>query len=279
MDEEDRISTFFEGVRHLYGEAAFLRFKQAHVCVTGIGGVGSWAAEALARSGIGRLTLIDPDQVAPTNMNRQVLALENTLGLPKTEALAERIRLINPSCRVSGLAVTVSPENAGALFAQSEFDYVIDAIDDVFAKAALIAICHENRIPLITAGGAGGQVDPTKINVCDLSKTEQEPLLARVRKRLRQNYGFPRGTRPFGVDAVYSMEPLRYPDGGASQPEAVQEKGRHRQLRFGTSVTVTACFGMTAASVVLRKLAEGAAMPGGAGQFDRMHSASGICGQ
>lgn len=245
MDEESRISAFFGGVRHLYGEAAFLRFRQAHVCVTGIGGVGSWAAEALARSGIGRLTLIDPDEVAPSNVNRQILALENTLGLPKIEALAERIGLINPFCSVSGLAVMVTPENAEALFGRADFDYVIDAIDDVFAKAALIACCHERQIPLITAGGAGGQMDPTRIDVCDLSKTEQEPLLARVRKRLRQNYGFPRGTRSFGVDAVYSTEPLRYPDSEAGQ------------LRFGTSVAVTACFGMTAASVVLKRLAEG----------------------
>lgn len=266
MDEAGRINTFFDGVRCLYGDAAFSRFRRAHVCVTGIGGVGSWAAEALARSGIGRLTLIDPDKVAPSNMNRQILALENTLGLPKIEALAERIRQINPFCRVSGMAARVTPENAGALFAQSKFDYVIDAIDDVFAKAALIACCHENRIPLVTVGGAGGQMDPTKINVCDLSKTEQEPLLARVRKRLRQNYSFPRGARPFGVDAVYSMEPLRYPDGGTAQPEeAVKEGGGAGQLRFGTSVVVTACFGMTAASVVLRRLAEGAARPGEAG--------------
>lgn len=257
MDEESPKIPFFDGVRHLYGEAAFCRFRQAHVCVTGIGGVGSWAAEALARSGIGCLTLVDPDRVAPTNINRQVLALESTLGLPKVEVLAERIKQINPFCRVSGVAETVTPENAGMLFVQAGFDYVVDAIDDVFAKAALIACCHENRISLVTVGGAGGQLDPTKINVCDLSKTEQEPLLARVRKRLRQNYGFPRGTRPFGVDAVYSMEPLRYPENAAGQLEAAdQERNEAGTLRFGTSVAVTACFGMTAASVVLKKLAE-----------------------
>ncbi|MCM1512636.1 MAG: tRNA threonylcarbamoyladenosine dehydratase [Oxalobacter formigenes] len=251
------MNTFFDGVRHLYGEAAFLRFQQAHVCVTGIGGVGSWAAEALARSGIGRLTLIDPDRVAPSNVNRQILALENTLGLPKVDVLAERIGKINPFCCVLGKAVKVTPENAAVLFSQSAFDYVIDAIDDVFAKAALIVCCHEKGIPLITAGGAGGQMDPTKITVRDLSKTEQEPLLARVRRRLRQQYGFSRGTKPFGVDAVYSAEPLRYPENRARQPEAaVQEGMEARPPRFGTSVTVTACFGMTAASVVLQRLAD-----------------------
>jgi tRNA A37 threonylcarbamoyladenosine dehydratase len=249
----------FEGVRLLYGEAAFRRFRKAHVCVVGVGGVGSWAVEALARSGIGKLTLVDPDSVIPSNMNRQIQAMQGTLDRRKITVLTERIREINPACRVAEMPEKVTLENPDALFGNQDFDHVIDAIDDMFAKTALIAWCHENGVPLVTVGGAGGQTDPTRIAVCDLCRTEQEPLLARVRKRLRQKYGFPRGTRPFGIDAVYSSEPLKYPDGVAAVLPDMQE-GRLAQpgsLRFGTSVTVTATFGMTAASVVLRRLAAG----------------------
>ena len=248
----------FEGVRYLYGEAAFHLFQKAHVCVIGVGGVGSWAVEALARSGIGNLTLVDPDSVAPSNMNRQIQAMQGTLGKSKVATLAARIREINPACGVRQMPEKVTLENPALLFDKHHFDYVIDAIDDMFAKTALIAWCRENGVSLVTVGGAGGQTDPTRIAVCDLCRTEQEPLLARVRKRLRQKYDFPRGTRPFGVDAVYSSEPLRYPAGA----DIVQPDTQEREfvetdaLRFGTSVTVTASFGMVAASVVLRRLAE-----------------------
>ena len=236
----------FEGVRRLFGKAAFDRFEQAHVCVIGVGGVGSWAVEALARHGIGHLTLVDPDCVASSNMNRQIQALQDTLGRAKVRVLAERIGQINPACRVTEVIEKVTMENPAALFGGRDFDFVIDAIDDLFAKTALIAYFHEKQVSLVTVGGAGRQMDPTRIAVCDLCRTEQEPLLARVRKRLRQKYGFPRGTRPFGIDAVYSTEPLGYTDDADAADS----------LRFGTSVTVTAGFGMTAASVVLRRLAE-----------------------
>ncbi len=251
----------FEGSRLLYGKAAFDRFQKAHVCVIGVGGVGSWAVEALTRSGIGNLTLVDPDSVAPSNMNRQIQAMRPTQGKRKITVLAERIRQINPKCRVRQMPEKVTLENPEALFANHDFDYVIDAIDDMFAKTALIAWCHEKRIPLVTVGGAGGQTDPAQVAVCDLCRTEQEPLLARVRKRLRQKYGFSRGSRPFGIDAVYSTEPLRYPEDTDAVLAATSEAETPAEtdsLRFGTSVTVTATFGMVAASVVLRRLAESA---------------------
>lgn len=244
------------GVRHLYGDKALNRFRKAHVCVVGVGGVGSWAVEALARSGIGSLLLIDPDNVVASNINRQIQALQETLGMAKVHVLAERIRQINSDCRVTEMTEKVSIENPAELLGNQRFDYVIDAIDDMFAKTALIAYCREHAIPLVTVGGAGGQTDPTQIKVCDLSRTEQEPLLARVRKRLRQKYDFPRGVRPFGIDAVYSTEPLKYPDsveGFLSEEDDILTGAL--SLRFGTTVTVTACFGMTAASVVLRRLA------------------------
>lgn len=250
----------FEGVRHLYGEAAFRCFQRAHVCVIGVGGVGSWAVEALARSGIGNLTLVDFDSVAPSNINRQIQAMQGTLGKRKITVLAERVRGINPACRIREIPERLTLENPEALLGNMDFDYVIDAIDDMFAKTALIAWCHAKGISLVSVGGAGGQTDPTQVAVCDLCRTEQEPLLARVRKRLRQNYGFPRGSRPFGIDAVYSTEPLRYPEGTGVLPD-MSDDGMPLEadtLRFGTSVTVTATFGMTAASVVLRQLAANA---------------------
>jgi tRNA A37 threonylcarbamoyladenosine dehydratase len=258
VTDDDYLKSF-EGVRLLYGEAAFRYFGQAHVCVIGLGGVGSWAAEALARSAIGRLTLVDMDRVASSNTNRQIQALRDNLGKEKTAVLKARFTQINPYCRIREIAQKVTPENVGELLGGLKPDYVVDAIDDVFAKTALIAYCRENGIPLVTAGGAGGQMDPTKVTVCDLCRTEQEPLLARVRKRLRQKYAFPRMDRPFGIDAVYSTEPLKYPEGGkrARPGETAGEDTpvAPDSLRFGTSVTVTASFGMAAASIVLRKLA------------------------
>ena len=264
--EEDGFPAHFEGVRLLYGKAAFDRFRQAHVCVIGVGGVGSWAVEALARSGVGHLTLVDPDRVAPSNMNRQIQALQETLGEVKVRALAARVRQISPYCRITEVTERVTPENVAELLGKRDIDYVVDAMDDVFAKAALMAFCREKRLFLVTAGSAGGQTDPAQITVCDLCRTEQEPLLARVRKRLRQKYGFPRGTRAFGIDAVYSAEPVQYPASPGAVFVGKQEEDGSAATdlpRFGTSVTVTACFGMTAASVVLRRLAEQADAAGG----------------
>ncbi len=250
---------YFNGVLHLYGEEAFQLFRRVHICVIGVGGVGSWVVEAFARSGIGNLTLIDPDKVALSNMNRQIQALTSTLDQIKVNVLAKRIKEINPFCKVNIIETKVTIENTKILFDKQNFDYVVDAIDDMFAKTAIIAYCRENKIPLVTIGGAGGQIDPTCIKVCDLSRTEQEPLLARVRKRLRQKYGFPRGMKPFGIDAVYSTEPLRYPENNKilslDQEESVSDETT--SLRFGTSVAVTASFGMVAASVVMQKLSRG----------------------
>jgi tRNA A37 threonylcarbamoyladenosine dehydratase len=251
----------FAGVWHLYGRQAFDRFARSHICVIGIGGVGSWAVEALARSGIGRITLVDPDRVALTNLNRQIQALDSTLGSTKTEALKQRIRQINPDCQVKEITTRLSPENVAETIGGRNFDYVVEAIDDIYAKAATIAYCHEYRIPLVSSGGAAGQTDPTQIVVSDMSKTQQDSLLARTRRLLRKQYGFPRGTGSFGVDAVYSMEPLKYPEGLALQlsDDQIDETNTNAiTLRFGSSVVVTASFGLTAAAVVLRRIAESA---------------------
>jgi tRNA threonylcarbamoyladenosine dehydratase len=258
MDFERR----FGGIARLYGIAALTRFQSAHVCVVGVGGVGSWVVEALARSAIGKLTLIDLDNVAESNINRQIQALSGTLGKAKISALAERIAEINPACEVIQVEDFITPDNLQELIKAPGFDYVVDAIDSVKAKTALLAFCRAEAIPVVTIGGAGGQIDPGKIEIRDLCRTEQEPLLSLVRKRLRQNYGFPRGTKnKFGIDAVFSMEPLKFPEAACAVGEPatdVQDAEGITGLNcagFGSAMVVTASFGMQAAALVLRKLA------------------------
>ncbi|MFZ6689142.1 tRNA threonylcarbamoyladenosine dehydratase [Undibacterium sp. SXout11W] len=258
----------FGGIARLYGATGLERFKTANVCVIGVGGVGSWVVEALARSAIGKITMIDLDNVAESNINRQIQANSDTLGKAKVTALSERIALINPFCQVTEVEDFVTPENLDQMLGQQDFDYVIDAIDNVKSKTALIAYCREHAIPLITIGAAGGQTDPGKIEIRDLSRTEQEPLLALVRKRLRQNYGFPRGAKSkFGIDAVFSMEALTMPESHevcAVDPanlnegeDALNQAGVTglNCAGFGSSIVVTASFGLMATAHVLRRLA------------------------
>jgi tRNA A37 threonylcarbamoyladenosine dehydratase len=259
FDDEVDFERRFGGIARLYGERALERFRKAHVCVIGVGGVGSWIVEALARSAIGKLTLIDLDNVAESNINRQIQALSTTVGMPKIEALKQRIALINPYCEVELVEDFIDPDNIPQMVAPGKYDYVFDAIDSVKAKAALIAHCRDHAIPLIVIGGAGGQLDPTKIEVRDLARTEQEPLLKKVRKILRAQYGFARGEKnKYHIDAVFSMEPLRYPEAGdACEIDANSITGLNC-AGFGSSMVVTATFGMVAAGHMLRKLAEAA---------------------
>jgi len=249
----------FGGIGRLYGEPALERFRAAHVCVIGVGGVGSWVVEALARSAIGHLTLIDLDNVAESNINRQIQALSSTIGMPKIEALRQRIAEINPFCKVTLVEDFIDLENIETLVANQGFDYVVDAIDSVKPKAALIAWCSANKMPLVVVGGAGGQIDPTKVEIRDLARTEQEPLLKKVRKLLRAQYGFSRGEKQkYHIDAVFSMEPLRYPDtGDACEIDDNGITGLNC-AGFGSCMVVTATFGMVTAGQVLRRLAEAA---------------------
>ncbi|MGZ5199485.1 MAG: tRNA cyclic N6-threonylcarbamoyladenosine(37) synthase TcdA [Telluria sp.] len=259
LEDEVDFARRFGGIARLYGELALERFRAAHVCVIGVGGVGSWVVEALARSAVGQLTLIDLDNVAESNINRQIQALSSTVGLPKIEALKRRIAEINPFCEVTLVEDFIDPDNLDTMIGADRYDYVIDAIDSVKPKAALIAYCSEHGIPLVTVGGAGGQLDPTKVEVRDLARTEQEPLLKKVRKILRARYGFARGEKnKYHIDAVFSMEPLRYPDSGdACEVDASSVTGLNC-AGFGSSMVVTATFGMVAAGHVLRKLADAA---------------------
>jgi tRNA A37 threonylcarbamoyladenosine dehydratase len=240
----------FGGITRLYGARAAARLTAARVCVIGVGGVGSWAVEALARSAVGHLTLIDMDHVAESNINRQLAALEDEIGRPKNAVLAERVARINPGCRVTAIDDFVTVENAVELIS-AEFDWVIDCIDSFRVKAAVIALCRRRRQPVITAGAAGGQRDATRIRISDLRRTEQDPLLARTRKLLRRSYGFPDNPkRRFGVPCVWSDEPKRPPQGQcpADTDSSLNCAG------YGACMPVTATFGLVAAGYVVDQL-------------------------
>jgi tRNA A37 threonylcarbamoyladenosine dehydratase len=242
----------FGGLARLYGDAALARFEAAHICVVGIGGVGSWAAEALARSAVGRITLIDLDHVAVSNMNRQLHAVEPNIGKAKVSAMAERIHSINPRAEVIEIDDFLIEDNLVERITP-EFDYVIDCIDQMRVKVALAVHCRRLKIPLIVSGGAGGRMDASRVSIADMAGTAGDPLLSKIRAELRRNHGFPREGKKFGIEAVFSSEPLVRPSAqcepGASTPAGLNCAG------YGSAVAVTATFGMVAAGRVLSKLA------------------------
>lgn len=247
----------FDGTERLYGKSETQRLKDAHFCVVGIGGVGTWAAEALARTAVGNITLIDLDDICTTNTNRQIHALTDTIGQAKVEAMASRIQQINPECKVNCIEDFITPDNI-LDYIDNKFNYVIDAIDSVPAKAALIAHCKRNKIKIITTGGAGGQIDPSKITIADLTKTIQDPLAAKLRNQLRRHHGFSQNPkRRFAVECVFSTEQLRYPqlDGSISCQKSGNQSSTQLDCNtgFGASVSVTACFGFFAASRAINK--------------------------
>jgi tRNA A37 threonylcarbamoyladenosine dehydratase len=240
----------FGGIGRLLGADALRRLRAAHVCVIGVGGVGSWTVEGLARSGIGALTLVDLDDVCVTNVNRQLPALDGAIGRPKVAVLAERVCLINPACRVETLAEFFTAASAARLLAP-KFDCVVDAIDSMSNKALLIAECVKRNLPCVTIGGAGGRRDPTRIRAADLGEAMNDELLRLVRKKLRRDHGFARGEgNLYGVRCVYSAEKPVFPwaDGTC---QAEPEPGSNLKLDcasgFGTAVFVTGAFGLAAA--------------------------------
>lgn len=247
MDFERR----FGGIRRLYGDAAFQQFQEAHVCVVGVGGVGSWVAEALARSAIGRITLIDLDNIAESNTNRQIHALGDDYGKAKVTAMAQRILAINPSCRVTEIEDFVTVENIDDLLNRG-YDFVVDAIDNARVKAAMIHWCRRHKVKLIASGGAGGRIDPGRIRLDDLARTVQDPLLSRVRTLLRREYGFPRDPKKkFGVECVFSEEPLRLPENGESCDVDDKPITGINCAGFGAAMAVTASFGLMMSARVL----------------------------
>lgn len=241
----------FGGLDRLYGIAAGQRIRAAHVAVVGIGGVGSWAVEALARSGVGRLTLIDLDHVAESNINRQLHALDTTLGQAKVRAMAERIAQINPTCELNSIDEFVTPDNWPTLL-PAGVDAVIDACDQMTAKTAMAAWALRGKAPFITVGAAGGKRQAHLVAIEDLSQTTHDPLLAQLRYQLRKRHGAPREGRRIGLTCVYSREAVRGPDPSC----AVDGDGSLNCAGYGSLVTVTATFGLCAAGWVLNRLAE-----------------------
>lgn len=257
----DDFAERFGGVGRLLGRAGLERLRAARVGVVGVGGVGSWAVEALARSGVGTITMVDLDDVCVTNVNRQLPAIDGNIGRPKVEALAERVRAINPAGRVEAVAEFFTAASAERLLA-ARFDYVIDAIDKVTNKALLVAACVARKIPVVTVGGAGGKRDATQVRAGDLGEAEGDELLRLLRKRLRRDHGFApgeqRGRMEFGVRCVWSSERPVFPwaDGTcAAEPEPGGELALDCASGFGTGVWVTGAFGLVAAGEVARAIA------------------------
>lgn len=246
----------FSGIARLYGTVALERLSRSRILVIGTGGVGSWTAEALARSGVGHLTLVDPDEICVTNTNRQLHALDGQFGRQKIASLAERLRLVHPGIEIVEKPVFFTASNAGDLLGPS-YDVVVDGIDDVRLKALLIASCRDRGLPLVVSGGAGGKQDPTQVRAADLAFATNDRLLRLVRKELRRAYAYPPETTkaPFGVQAVFSTENARYPWADGSVRET-PEPGAHLRLNcetgFGTATPATGTFGFAVAAEAIK---------------------------
>ena len=248
----------FAGVERLYGAGSVARLAAARVAVVGVGGVGSWAAEALARSGVGSLTLIDADEVCISNANRQLHTLIDTLGKAKVAVMAERLRGINPSLEVDPVERFVTPTTLSELL-DRDFDLVLDACDAFRVKVEMTAWCRRRKLPLIVCGSAGGRTDPTMIRVRDLSRTEHDALLSLMRRKLRQEFRFPSNRdRYFGVPAVYSLENVRYPQADGSvcgtRPEGVDSLKLDCGAGLGAATHVTGAFAFAVVGRALEML-------------------------
>jgi tRNA A37 threonylcarbamoyladenosine dehydratase len=241
----------FSGLDRLFGMATAARIRQSHVAIIGIGGVGSWAAEALARSGVAALTLVDLDHVAESNINRQVHALDSTIGQAKVQAMRERIASINPACVVQAVEEFAEPGNWPALL-PVPVDAVIDACDQVRSKVAMADWARRNDSLFITVGAAGGKRMAHKVDIDDLSQASHDPLLARMRNLLRKQHGAPGGGRPMGLPCVFSREPVQ----GVDPSCAIESDGSLNCHGYGSMVSVTATFGQCAAGWVLNAMAE-----------------------
>ena len=260
----------FGGLKRLYGAKGYARVRGARVAVVGLGGVGSWAVEALARSGVGRLTLIDLDHISESNINRQIHALTGTLGQAKVEAMRDRIASINPECKVYTVDDFVEPDNWLALFdaaqtAQGPVTALIDACDQVRAKVAMAAWArrHDSRdfneagARFVTVGAAGGKRMAHRVDIEDLALVTHDPLLAQLRQRLRKEHGAPREGKKMGVNCVFSRESVAPPDASCAIDQGADSDGTLNCHGYGSVVTVTATFGQCAAGWVLDEIARG----------------------
>ncbi len=260
MRVEVDVERRFGGVSRLYGEEGLAKLQAAHVVVIGIGGVGSWAAEALARNAVGQITLIDLDNIAESNVNRQIHAVDANFGQAKVTAMRERLLQINPSCIINEVEDFVTPDNVATLL-NFQSDIILDCIDDAKAKEALAHFCKSNQLPFIMSGSAGGRLDPTRMHVADLALVKGDKLLAKVRNQLRRNHGFPKAPAPqspvkkanqFGVPCVYSDEPVITPD-AVCDVDTTGVTGLNC-AGYGSSVSVTASFGFAAAQLAINQL-------------------------
>ena len=250
----------FGGIGRLFGAAAMERLRAAHVCVVGIGGVGSWVVEALARTGIGALTIVDADDVCVTNINRQLPALTDTVGRPKVSVMAERVRQISQSCNITARAEFYTKANSGELLAP-RFDFVVDCVDRMSIKSHLIHECHRLGLRVLTCGSAGGRRDPSQVEASDLGMAGNDELLRQVRRHLRREHGWPAGrgglAKPMGVPCVFTAELPVYPraDGTCgTEPEEGESLRMDCASGVGAATFITGTFGFVAASEVVRLL-------------------------
>lgn len=253
----DPFAARFGGIQRLLGVQCAERLRTAHVCIVGLGGVGSWTAEALARSGVGQLTLVDFDEVCISNTNRQVHAISGAYGQPKVQVMAQRLQTINPDCVIHPVLAFFTAANANIILA-TRYHHLCDAIDRPAMKCLLIAECQRRQIPVITAGAAGGRQDPTAIRIADLARATHDRLLVAVRKGLRDDHGFPPAPKRFHIDCVYSPEPVVFPqsDGTVcSQRSASEDLRLDCSNGYGTASFVTGALGLAAASYIVRHIA------------------------
>lgn len=265
----------FDRMGRLIGDQKMKRLMNSHVMIIGLGGVGSWAAESIVRSGVGRVTLVDFDEICITNFNRQLHALQGLVGQDKAQVMGERMRKINPQARIEVISLFYNANHCAEIFGldsdhhpQNRPDYVIDAIDNVTAKCHLLHFCHSHKIPMITSTGSGGRMDPTQIRIADLGKTEVDPLARSIRRILREKYEFPQEEgATFGISAVYSVEPPQPPeeltyDGGKGFrcvcPQGQNEffNCDNRNLILGNASFITGTFGLFCASHVIQSLTQ-----------------------
>lgn len=269
VDEDYKLHRRFDRIGRLVGDHGMAKLFRSRVAVIGLGGVGSFAAEALVRSGIGHIDLVDFDMVCITNSNRQLQAMKGTIGKAKCDILADRLSQVNPKAQVNAVQYFYNDRTSEKLLnpENQPLDFVVDAIDNVTAKCHLLARCRELGIPVVSSTGASGRIDPTAVETADLAKTKVDPLARDVRKILRTQYGFPTGKKKFGITAVYSTEEPAQPleltydngegfrcvcPGGSNGMHSCE----HRSVIYGTAGFVTGTFGLVCASVVVRALTQ-----------------------
>ncbi len=258
VDTSPPVSERFAGIERLYGAGSVARLAGKHVAVIGLGGVGSWAAEALARSGVGHLTLIDADEVCVSNTNRQLPALDGQFGRPKVAVMATRARAINPDIAVDAVERFLTPSTLDDLL-DRDYDVVLDACDAFRVKLETIVWCRRRKLPVVSVGSAGGRTDPTLVRVRDLSRTEHDAMFSLIRKKLRADFNFPRNpARYFGVSAVYSLQNVQYPQADGTvcgqRPPGGESLGLACGGGLGAATHVTGAFAFAAVGKVMEKL-------------------------